>query len=792
MNKKMSKGFMRFYILIMIASLFASPFFGLVSLADDFGPLVPYVPISNYAYDTIPLPADNIESTSAQLNGWYGWGGTLSASVGFFYNDAFPIGTINITVSGTFTNESFSKYATGLNASSCYYFTVWCYNTSFPYWFVSYLNESFLTKPSGPPNNFTVAIQNSTNVTLTWDNVTDWSDYHAGDASFHQDTIIRYSNTHQPSDPTDGDLGYWGPNEIATIEGLDLDTQYYFSAWTYISDNCSMYDDCCWCAQNSSEFSTAIATTQGGQYNFTVRYENRTYGPVNLTQWGPHKLIIYYYGQNLTSYYGEVDYIIFHNNATSFIDIEEITNPALNVTVSLTYVPIENISDVYVYNDSKLEWVLVNPANWTHYLPQVVNISSDVLSVNTTYAKVVYETMDTFYVEHDPMAYFDNNNSNFSIGKITLNVNKTIRFVDFHWNDSDVCPNRCNRVIVTELQERDSDIFIMTNLPVYGEGTALKNNSLVKYIYSFSDETGMFRLVNNPRAYIYTYDDEDNKLIIHSEFFDEELHINPWLIYEKRYFIGVSIDDTQYNRERIAVAPAGDNMLPEVRIPYELNQNYTFFDLIDINTSWYADGFKVSYIDTTYSTQLATINVYSYSNGTLLYTNSTTSSTKTFYVPFNTTGNYRWDIVAVLDDEANIYDGTYYSGSIGAFGTMTPVISNTTIDTILGIILGPSPMYYDPDALGGDPDSEEVYVPWTYIAIFSICFIWMTTLGRMNSFIGGIGVGVILCGAGAGISGLTILYSSYSWFEGPILAVVGAFVIVISFISGMGSSENKN
>lgn len=750
----------------------------IIIVADPFddGPLVPG---GDYAYDTIPLPATNVESTTATLNGWYGWGGTDTSLCGFLYSDTFPIATTNVTV-GYFTNSSVSKFVSGLTPSTCYYFTIWCMNDTFGF-FKSYLNESFLTKPSGPPANFIVTDVGAGNVTLTWDNVTDYTV-----TDIYQETIVRYSNTHQPNEPTDGTLGYQGIAETCTVTGLNSDSQYYFSAWTHITDNCSWNGSYCLCHQNSSEFATTSAYTQGGEYNLTIRYENRTYGPVNLTRWGPHKLIIYYYGQNFSEHYGEVDYVIFNNNGTRFIDMEAITNPSVNCTIDLTY-DVISVWGVYLYNDSTGYWEEVSDIYYDINSTRC-NISSDVIFDNHTFGRIEYMTIDTFTVEHDPMAFFDNNASNFSLGKINVNVNKTIKYFKFHWNDSTENLYRCNRIIATEFEQRDYDIFIRTDLPVYLEGTITRNHSLVKYIYSFIDETGKFKLTNHPKAYIYTYDDEENKLIIHSEWFDDELHISPWLVYEKYYEIGVKCDVLEY--EKIGISPAGDNQQPEVRIPYEYEENYQFYDIFNITTGWFDSGFWVLYQDTRYSTVEAVFNVYGFYNKTLIYTNSTTNSYKNFSYECNISGNYLWEITATIDDVVNEYDGTYTSGKIPAFGSIEPIIDEGTINDILEIILGPSPMFYDSNMTGGDPSREEdVVVPWTYIAIFSVCFVWLTTFGRLNASVGGLGVGAILSFSGAAISGMSILYSNYSWWEGPILLVIGVFVMVISFLGMMGGVE---
>jgi len=339
--------------------------------------------------------------------------------------------------------------------------------------------------------------------------------------------------------------------------------------------------------------------------------------------------------------------------------------------------------------------------------------------------------------------------------------------------------NRCNRIISPIRGQRNITFFIRTDLPVYGEGTNYMNGSIIKYLYSFVDETGKFRRPNEPRATIYTYNNDEEKMIIHSEYFDDTEAIHPWLVYGKKYFIGVDCLFLDY--ERIGIAPASENQNPEVRIPYNYQFNYSFYDLINLDVGWFDSGFYVHYHDTTFSTVSATFNVYGYYNHTLLYTDSTIHSGKNFTYTCNTSGNYIWVIDVVLDDLDNLYDGSYSSGETPMFSGMEPITDISTIDDILTIILGRTPLH--------DADNPDVEVPWTYIVIFALAFIVMTSLGKLNAFMGVMGVGFVLTFSGAAITGLQTLFSNYDWWQGPVLLLVGVFVIVLGIVGLMGGVE---
>ena len=809
-----------------------------ISAPFDYGPLVPVA--YDYIYDSEPLNATNVEAESATLNGWYGWNGTLPSLCGFYYSDSFPIATTNVTA-GTYTNQSFSKPVTSLNSSTCYYFTVWVYNATCP-WYRSYLNESFLTKPSGPPENFGVDNSSATKITLSWNNVTDWTT----NPNITQTTIIRYSNTSQPATPTDGHLGYWGTSETYTIENLDLDVQYYFSAWTNIRAICNAsyvrY-------KNSSEFATVTAYTQGGDYNIFVRYENRTYGLVNLSKEFPvytcdkSDLIIYdepfstgdKYDVNvagsgnlvlnttpdgnytLSGYrvspeyslsgvaedsgtiswseiihvgtYINISYNLSINGGMSWNGWIQASNggsvSGINIGTNMNGYLIkfrENLTttnnlttpeliNLYIRIERTCMWV-------NHSGPHRVIIHYYGQDFDDYYGMVTYIIFENGTATHDPIPYF--NYSNIENGTFNFSVNRTIKYIEFCWNDTTDCDFRCNRIISPVKGQRNITFFIRTDLPVFGEGTNYMNGSIVKYIYSFVDETGKFRRPNEPRATIYTYNDDEEKMIIHSEYFDDTEAIHPWLVYEKKYFIGV--DCVYLTYERIGIAPASENQNPEVRIPYNYQFDYSFYDLINLDVGWFDSGFYVHYHDTTFSTVSATFHVYGYYNHTLVYSDSTTYSGKNFTYTCNTSGNYIWVIETTLDDLDNLYDGTYSSGETPMFSGMEPITDINTIDEILTIILGRTPLH--------DADNPNVEVPWTYIMIFALAFIVMTSLGKLNAFMGALGVGFVLTFSGAAITGLQTLFSNYDWWQGPVLILIGVFIIAFGIVGLMGGVED--
>lgn len=83
------------------------------------------------------------------------------------------------------------------------------------------LSATVVLAAPGNVENFT-ANPADTSIILTWTK-----------ASSSTSTVIRYSTTGYPSDPTDGTSAYSGTSFQTTLSGLTAGTAYYFCAWGY-------------------------------------------------------------------------------------------------------------------------------------------------------------------------------------------------------------------------------------------------------------------------------------------------------------------------------------------------------------------------------------------------------------------------------------------------------------------------------------------------------------------------------------------------------------------------------
>jgi hypothetical protein len=249
------------------------------------------------------------------------------------------------------------------------------------------------------------------------------------------------------------------------------------------------------------------------------------------------------------------------------------------------------------------------------------------------------------------------------------------------------------------------------------------------------------------------------------------------LVYDKRYYIGVSCDAVSF--ERISTYIAGDEQNPKIIIPYRYTSTFTFFDIMELEVGWYASGFFVNYQDTTGYASRVTFYVWDYNNDTLMFTETKYVSIYNFTYVCNTSRAWKYNLEVVLDDtdtdDEVDYSGTYWlanpTGATIIFPGIDYIVTINTINDIFQIMFGDSPMYNDDTGAS---------VEWTYIAMFGFSFILLVTFGKVNAFVGSLAVGLFLAISGGYIFGLV---SS--------ILVIGVFIIGISIVGLMGGVDTR-
>jgi len=270
----------------------------------------------NFSGANVTGAVENIEETSATFNydQFYDSGNYTETTIpmnpadenymdyfGFWYGTTYPVtegnkeGNVsdfdNPTLSSTTDKTHPSKNIPSLISGQYYYIQTWVQDRQSGEFRTTTNNYTFLTKPN-PPTSLSVTGRNATNITLSWSNSTTGVN--------NQTTLIVYKTGSYPSSPTDGTIGYNGTATTTIITGLSSDTEYKFSAFTYINATGSPYY---WWF--SDTYDTVASSTVSGNFNITFKWEcnhtlidNTTTDFQNSTLWAE-------------TYYGEQ---VYYNN----------------------------------------------------------------------------------------------------------------------------------------------------------------------------------------------------------------------------------------------------------------------------------------------------------------------------------------------------------------------------------------------------------------------------------------------------------------------------------------------
>ena len=70
-------------------------------------------------------------------------------------------------------------------------------------------------------------------------------------------------------------------------------------------------------------------------------------------------------------------------------------------------------------------------------------------------------------------------------------------------------------------------------------------------------------------------------------------------------------------------------------------------------------------------------------------------------------------------------------------------------------------------------------------------FVWcsvcvLLSLSKVNAFTGAIGCGMILIFGGVAILGMNAAYNWYTWWQGPMVSVIGVFIMAVGLVGLMG------
>ena len=702
----------------------------------------------------------NVDENSVTLNAYRAYGDGTGTN-GWWIKTTPPTpaspGTNTTEGTASSTPEEISKSILGLTAGQYYYVRAW--ESGFGWFRNTSDMEYFLTKPTQPSNVQTV-YENSSNITLSWSK--------GSAAVSNLTTLIKYSTTGYPSSPTSGGtIAYNGTGTQCTIESLPFESDIYFSLWTYINESGSPT------LHQFSEYpAQKLGSTSGGVNRLFIRYENISQGFVNLTHGSNHRAILHYNSrveEIVFDSYGQIDVINSTASVSSGSNVNE-GEIVFNASDQLSFVEFYwNGSENYNVNlKSKTEYFFVDDDS-TNETETIAYIPEELLLV-----QVYNESLYGHWVDV-PSSKYTLDGRSLEIDDSMFDENSTTISVVYTYYE--VSPRRCKRTIIPQQGQENMTIYVLTDKLVFGESqTSSMKDALILYSYSFNGISSL----ENARAEIYTYNHTGSRIIIDSQYLTSSLTIQPWLLFEKSYRIGFNSEGTGYID--IGELQTSSDLSPEVNVPPQTTENGSFFMFVNLTRVWQTGGFQVTYIDNSISTTEVTFEVYYKSNRTLADTQSDVNVSNKVFTFTHTdaqTESWLFKVTATFDNSNDDYDGTYNSGYI-LMEYYNTTDKRADIDNIWDIIFGDSPMYDYEGTNGG------AVVPWTYILLFGAALAFLLTLSKVNAFTGAVGCGMILIFGGVAILGMNLAYSWYSWWQGPSIAVVGIFVMVIGLVGLMG------
>lgn len=377
-----------------------------------------------------------------------------------------------------------------------------------------------------------------------------------------------------------------------------------------------------------------------------------------------------------------------------------------------------------------------------------------------------------------------------SDGWWTINITEAPKWVEFEWSNSDerwgwnlfTQDYVCRRKIVLEPDQQNVTFYIRTDLhftPSFLSGILdiVNATALVEYNYHFIDDNGEFSLENHPYAYIYKYDQDGNRMIIHSEYFDKNMMIHPSLVLGDTYYLGVKSDTETL--DFIGTAPVGLSSTIDIIIPKDVPVQYIFFDLADVSLGWFDTGLYVNYTDMSDNILSVDISFYN-STGSLIHQENTTlkSTNFSFSEAEGCNTSQVWYILI------NATTSTYQVSS--GYLKLNPdisysIVDATDINTIMTLMFGPTPVQ----------TSEGVGVSYAYLGVLILAILGLLSFKPDAAHIGLFVEGAIFMLCAGAISGMNELFADYSWQQGAILGSIGLFLIILGILSSMAGKRKQ-
>ena len=268
----------------------------------------------------------------------------------------YKIGTYPTnTTDGTLINESDASSPfniSSLTGDTTYFFKSWAYNATAL--MISKENKTInITTFPEEPSSFTASQVNDTILNLSWSKATGTDK-----------TLILYNTTGFPDSPDNGTIAYNNTGTLTNVNGLTVNTTYYFSAWSWGSNKERL-------SVSYVTTSNATSTVPDEPINFQTITQSST--EIDLSWTAGNRSTKTRILRKTSSYPTGINdgTLVYFDSGTSYSDT------GLNKSQQYFY-------RAWAYNDTTLLYSTTNASSYNWTFPQIPqNLTGIVISTDT-------------------------------------------------------------------------------------------------------------------------------------------------------------------------------------------------------------------------------------------------------------------------------------------------------------------------------------------------------------------------------------------------------------------------
>jgi len=417
---------------------------------------------------------------------------------------------------------------------------------------------------------------------------------------------------------------------------------------------------------------------------------------------------------------------------TSFTDSIAVTNSSLDATINFTYTP-NSITAVYIYNDTTFGgWILVPQDKYTYNDTELV-VNNSWMDVNTTTARVdylyIFGYSGSWIIIPDSM--YTASSSQIEIDNAILNSNTTMAKVTYYYMDYDTTI--------------DTQLYILTVVGPQNEYTSPPVEGAKIIIKRYMDTSNSYEEIAslltdaNGNAEVYLIPETNLKIFISKDGYDSTV---------STYIPSDSIPTKTFR------------ITPTITSPPEYD---IFWDDITLSGEMFLNNtIKITYCDSNESTSDTQIYLYDVYNGSFTLINTNTKTENNDYV--------YW--VAGINSSRDHEIWLYFNNTANYASTTSPVV----------IMIFAVNVTWDQNIVPFDMEDrfEDLFGPFPlgYVNVIAIIIpiILLCIFGPFNA-----GVGILAAGVSLGFVQVILFVYSPVW-SNPFLVLISPVAIVIGFL----------